>query len=150
MTTIAWDGKTLAVDGAVWSNDLLYRLKKVFRITTPLGEQFLFAATGDTFYCQAVANWLKNGGETPNHKEFGDEKPDSVMGLLIGVDRVITLLSVGLKTATFPDERIFALGASSSIALGAMEAGATAKEAIEICLRRHDGAKLCVDTVSFD
>ena len=46
-------------------------------------------------------------------------------------------------------ERIYAQGAGQEFAWGALEAGATARRAIEIAMKRSDYAGLGVDTVGF-
>ena len=61
MTTIAWDGTTLAADRAAWSSGCKYRVRKVHKLTASNGARFLVALSGDGHYAQALLSWMRGG-----------------------------------------------------------------------------------------
>lgn len=124
MTTIAWDGKTLAGDRQhSMFNDCA---PKVFR----LENGGLFGACGEAQDSVAVREWLE-GGEKP---KVGDGFHAILIknGDLYVIENKLVLMK--------PTRRFFAVGSGRDFAMAAMLLGKTAKEAIAIA------AQLDVDT----
>lgn len=146
MTTIAWDGRTLAADRAAWSSGNKYRVRKVYKVRAPDGRRFLVAFSGDANYCFAVLGWMRGGprpGAYPNK--------DGAYTIAVVIDeknRIWRMDSDDLKYVPVL-EKIHASGAGQDYAIGALEAGATATEAIRITIKRSDYAALGVDSVRF-
>jgi hypothetical protein len=149
MTTIAWDGHTLAADQASWSGGCKRRVRKVFRIAAADGQQFLVGFTGNGSFCMAVLAWMRGERERPDALAFmpATELPNQC-ALVIDEKRRPWLLGNELQY-TLLRERVAAMGAGQDYAWGALEAGATAVQAVRIAIKRSDWAGLGVDAVRF-
>ena len=145
MTTIAWDGTTLAADRAAWSSGQKYRVRKVHKVRATDGQQFLVALTGDGHYAMALLKWMR-GGQHP-----GPYPTDDDYTIAVVIDERKRIWRLGSKMLLYCQvlERVHACGAGQDYAIGALEAGATAAKAIRIAMKRSDYAGLGVDTVRF-
>lgn len=121
MTTLAYDGKTLAADrqitkgGARWS-----RTKKIHQ----LADGRWFAGAGSLDQCIAVRNWLDSGAdpdEAPNADEFE--------ALIVDPDGRVFCIGDGLQISEV--EAPVAMGSGEQFAMMAMRCGANAREAVE-------------------
>lgn len=124
MTTIAWDGKTLAGDRqhSMFNGSA----PKIFRLKS--GD--LFGACGQIQDAYAVREWL-DGGEKPKVE-------DGFHAILI---RFGELIAIENKLILMPTPRqFFAVGSGRDFAMAAMMLGKTAAEAVNIA------ALLDVDT----
>ena len=138
MTTIAWDGKTLAVDSMVTSGGIVTSIdqKKLF---TDVGQYKAVAISGSIVCMNALIEWIKNGeeGDPPKMEEY-----DSIMC----VDKDGRMLTFWHHSSREPQNNsgITSGGNGWEIALGAMEAGANAVEAVEIAckLNIYTGGKV--------
>ena len=147
MTTIAWDGMTLAGDRCSWSSGVRRTVKKVHKVTAPDGRRYLVGFTGDGDFCMAVLAWMKGEGERPAYADFGVDAANQ-FAVVIDEEMKVWALSANLKYSRFYEQRM-AYGAGQDMAWGALEAGADAKTAIQIVARRSDYAGLGVDCVRF-
>ncbi|HBG30680.1 MAG TPA: hypothetical protein DDW98_08645 [Gammaproteobacteria bacterium] len=150
MTTIAWDGKTLAADRCSWSGGIRREVRKVFKINAKDRGPLLVAFSGTGAYCLRVLEWMKGEGERPNPSDWWDRDTIcNACAVAIDSDRRVWLLGNDLHWQRMYEDK-FANGAGHEIAWGALEAGATAVRAIEIAMKRSDFAGLGVDSVEFD
>lgn len=122
MTTIAWDGKTLAADRQLTSNGVRFETTKAHR----LKDGSLFASCGELQQKAIVRNYLNGEAEKPNIS-----KDDDFDGLLIKPDGSAWMLNKNL-TAIPIESSCFATGSGRDFALLAMHMGKTAREAVEI------------------
>lgn len=122
MTTIAWDGKTLAADTlAVSGGGLKRTAEKIFRLT----DGRLYGGSGEYQEVLLVRDWL-NGGTKP-------DKLDDFSGLLIDGTRSYRIES---KCVLMPiAESFHAVGSGRDFALSAMYIGRSAREAVELAMR---------------
>ena len=149
MTTIAWDGTTLAADCCSWSGGVRRKVRKVFKIYTPDRGTLLVAFTGQAAFCMRVLDWMK-GGERPTPSDFYDRAEiTNQCAIAIDESRRVWVLGNDLYWLESLDT-IYANGAGQEFAWGALEAGATAEQAIEIAMKRSDYAGLGVDCVRFE
>ncbi|WVS23948.1 hypothetical protein QkW1_25 [Ralstonia phage QkW1] len=146
MTTIAWDGKTLAADRCSWSGGTRRAVRKVFKVKAPDGRRFLVAFCGNGEFAHAVLAWMRGEADKPDCRDFGVD-PEIACGVVVDERSRVWLLGARLIYQRMR-ERIFANGAGQEFAWGALEAGATAKQAIMIAAKRSDYAALGVDCVS--
>lgn len=125
MTTIATDGRSMAGDGLVTSNGTVFgsACQKVHRL--PDGR--LVGMTGPVYNQQIFLDWLASGGDAPKLLE-GFES------IVLGPDGA---LSYDEHCHCYPEELPTAAGSGRQIAIGAMEAGATPAQAVEIACRRN-------------
>lgn len=121
MTTIAWDGKTLAADSLGDKCGWKIPSQKIIR----LRDGRLYGTAGAFGQCLAVADWL-------NHRDGGAPEAEDAGGIIIGLDghayaveRHATLIRLP-KTA--------AAGSGRDFALAAMRCGKTAAEAVKIAI----------------
>ena len=80
MTTLAWDGRTLAADRAVWSGAICYRVKKVYYVDSPKRGRLLVGFTGTAWFALLALDWLRAGELAP-----GPQCPDSDKGNTLGI-----------------------------------------------------------------
>lgn len=127
MTTIACDGKSMAGDGRACRNDLIVNeaAVKVHR----LADGSLFGGAGDKHELQELRAWLDAGaqGSPPKAKDFAAFVLKRNGELWYHTDRSVPVLT----------EAPNAVGCGEELAIGAMEAGASAQQAIEIASRRN-------------
>jgi hypothetical protein len=149
MTTIAWDGKTLAADSCSWSGGCRRRVRKVFKVKSPAGRQFLVAFAGDGSFALAVLEWMRGNKERPDPLAFMTVEDTQNQCALV-IDQKLRVWQLGATLVySRMRERIYAFGAGQDVAWGALEAGATSAQAIRIAMKRTDYAGIGVDSVSF-
>jgi hypothetical protein len=134
MTTIAWDGKTLAADRASTQGYIVNEVCKIRSIAggKRIRGQRYAALTGDAHICEAMLAWLL-GAEMIR---VPDADWNKACGLIVTIDRRIFRMAVAVGTFEEILSVPFADGGGSEMALGAMLAGADAKRAIELVALR--------------
>jgi hypothetical protein len=145
MTTIAWDGTTLAADKGSWSGGLHQAVRKVHRVTALDGRRFLMAMAGDAVFATQVLRWMR-GGEHPG--QCLADNVDRDVAVVIDERRRIFRLSSRLVYVPY-EGKVHAHGAGQEIALGALMAGADAVKAIKITMQVSDFAARGVNFVRF-
>lgn len=124
MTTIATDGKTMAGDGQGDISDTVvaFTRPKVRR----LSDGSLFGLSGNGHDADALAAWLIDGGKPP---KLGETMALRLMlnGTLQYINEECRPIEIDLPAA---------IGSGMHLALGAMEAGASPKQAVEVACRR--------------
>ncbi len=127
LTTIAYDGERLVSDSrqvGLWKHGL--KSIKIHRV----GDR-LFGVAGDVVECERYIAWVKAGEPQDNKPEFDvDDDSFGVMivqdGRCYELDERLIRYEVGVP---------YAMGTGSKFAMGAMYAGADAKEAVQIASR---------------
>lgn len=117
MTTIAWDGRTLAGD----TQHSMFRGNgdKVFR----LNDGSLFGSCGQTQDGVAVMEWLAGGGEKPKVE-------DGFHAILVKDGKLYSLEN---KLVHLEQRRpFFAIGSGRDYAMAAMFLGKTAADAVRV------------------
>lgn len=139
MSTIAWDGKTLAGDRlGVRGEGLRFEVVKVFA----LSNGSLYGGVGKHDNVLQVLWWLENGGEPPN---LGSEA--SFSGLVVMPEKKVHLFDELLVPKPVL-ESFFAIGSGRDFAIAAMALGQTAAQAIELAMRYDIYTGIGVDVVS--
>lgn len=145
MTTIAWDGHTLAADQASWSNGVKRRVCKLHRF-----DDGLFAGVGDGAFVEAYAAFRR--GERalmPDAQSYNVEKSETIGVFIRRADwRIFSVTSLGELLPI--NEKHYATGAGQEFAWGALDAGASAVEAVKIAMYRSDYAGIGVDSMTMD
>jgi hypothetical protein len=131
MTIICYRDGIMAADGAQYMGSMrVSRMEKI--ICLPGGE--LFAATGPAGYIQRLHNWLR--GAVPGPMPRTDDEGFS--GLLISPLGLVQ--AIDCFGELFPMEAPWlAIGYPDAFARGCMAGGATAEQAVRLCLEHHDG-----------
>lgn len=146
MTTIAWDGRTLAADKGSWCGGFHHAVKKVHRVTAPDGRRYLVAFCGDPVFATSILRWMRGEVENPGICLDADKDRDSA----VVVDESLQVWRLSARLVYVPIEgRLHTHGAGQEIAMGALMAGADAVKAIRITMQVSDFAARGVDFVRF-
>lgn len=141
MTTIATDGKSMASDGMCkdqCDTIVMMTREKVRR----LSDGRIVGASGNSFDIESWIQWLEAGksGLCPiEGDQFG--------GLILMLDGTVRWVDYkGRETIV---DLPAATGSGQDLAIGAMEAGATAAAAIEIACKRdpYSGGLITIETL---
>ncbi|HEY9101833.1 hypothetical protein [Chitinimonas sp.] len=134
MTTIAWDGKTVAADTQANNSGLRSRTKKLFR----LKDGATYGFTGEIQDGRVVYEWLDNGQHEPRPTVSA-----GFVALLICPDgRAYTMED---KLVLLPVLEPFrAIGSGRNFAMGALAVGADAVRAVAaaIALDVYSGGEI--------
>lgn len=142
MTTIAWDGTTLAADKQATNAGLRRTVTKIFR-----AGDLMFAACGDLAESLEVIEWIKAGADPEKlPASQRSERWNSIF--TVTKQGVIKVYECGPYPIQFEDE-IFACGSGRDFALGAMRMGADAVRAVEVASGFDSGTGCGVDRLSF-
>lgn len=123
MTTIAWDGKTLAADRRV-SYGSISDAKTTKIAKTKYG---LCGASGNSSLGAAFKRWFQNG-EKGDPPPLGKDGETATAFIIRGAGVRLHYDQWGWYEA---DPGPFAMGSGYEIAIGAMESGKTAVEAVQ-------------------
>lgn len=146
MTTIAWDGKTLAGDRPGDYQGTRVRVRKVYKVRIkngPITGEALIGGAGDGALIAHWRGWLLGEQEKPVWT-----REASFTGII--VDRRCRVWQV--EWNLIPMRRIqkqYAIGSGRGEAMAAMVCGATARLAVGIAARLECNTGMGVDTVSF-
>lgn len=148
MTTVAWDGTELAGDRKAVFGGTPMRIEqpKVARVRAPGGRIALVGFSGAMSVVLAYRHFMA-GGPRP---DYGDQSQDTALNILLIDDtcRVWFRTSKRDIWEWFNVEQ-WAIGSGCDYALGAMAAGATAREAVRIASKLDNGTGFGVDAVRF-
>jgi ATP-dependent protease HslVU (ClpYQ) peptidase subunit len=123
MTTIAWDGTTLAADRRATLGSVRMTVCKIGRGR----DGNLVGVSGTAALIEAVLHWLCEGGERP---EGQDDKGDFCAVLEVTAEgEVYRHERLGRFRVL---DRFFAVGSGADFAMAAMHCGRTAAEAVAV------------------
>lgn len=128
MTTVAWDGKTLAADTCMSGAYIA-----VFTKTFQLPDGRLFAGAGEIQDILLAVKWLTEGGDRP--------ELDAMNSILIYPDGRAFFLDEKLVEMRI-NESIAATGSGAQFAIAALYLGASAEKAIEVAAHFDTGTSL--------
>lgn len=123
MTTVAWDGETMAAD----SRTIGDFIEPKPRIKIHLFEDLVIGCAGDVATIETFLLWIKDPEKNPK-PEVGGE--DAEFSALIWDRKNCTLTSYEDKLVPIDVGAPNAIGSGAQFAMGAMYHGATAKEAV--------------------
>jgi ATP-dependent protease HslVU (ClpYQ) peptidase subunit len=126
MTTIATDGKTMAGDGLVVSNNTITDV--AFQKVRRLNDGRLAGHSGNAYDAEAFFNWLESGGDCPVMTE------NCSAALVLGLDG--SVISYDHRGRKLLEPSKAAIGSGSDHALTAMDAGCSPERAVEIAAAR--------------
>jgi len=144
MTTIAWDGKTLAADKRATHGGLIFTVTKIFRI-----RGYLVGASGDFDRIMETIAWFSDGADpakVPPHSRSNDEY---VGMLVIGPGGLIEKYERGPLPYRI-ESKLHAIGSGRDFAMAAMYLGKTAIEAVEVATALDTGTGNGVDTLMLE
>lgn len=147
MTTIAFDGRTLAADRGSWSGGFHQHVKKVHRVTAPDGRRFLVALMGEGAFAVRVLRWMR--GEIDHPGQCLKDNEDRDCAVVIDEQRRVWRLSASRLEYVQYQGNLHSAGAGQEFAMGALMAGADAVKAVKITMQVSDYAARGVDWVRF-
>lgn len=143
MTTIVWDTKTFAADRQTTFGGTPVAGNKITK-TKYKGQEAFIGTAGEVEVCTAVEDWIKAGCK--GSPKLPEEPQFSAM---IVVKSGEVYFMSGSTFAHSMGKTKWAIGSGADYALGAMYAGRSAKEAVEIASQLDTGTGLGVDVVTF-
>lgn len=142
MTTIAWDGKTLAADRKVTYGNVSDGA--VTKIVKRKKDGALCGCSGNTAEAAAFKRWFLKGGKGDYPGKLTVEGSVTHAFILYSPEKLVCYTGNGWYEK---DAVIWAEGSGWELALGAMAAGATATEAVHIASRFDSNTGSDVDTL---
>ena len=140
MTTIAWDGKTLAGDKQATNGGTPWQTTKVFKIETN-GKKYLVGFSGNLADGQRFVKFVKEGFK-------GKPKYDCLDAISIDEKGSITSYSENHNPDVI-EPKFYAIGSGRDFALGVLAYGADAIDAVRIATELDINTGLGIDAVSF-
>lgn len=161
MTTIAWDGKTLASDsrGTDDNEMVLTNCQKLYTLSN--GAILGTAGDDDIRKLMKLIGKAKKPSELPSKKKLAATKTD-FKGILVLRTGEVYIVEVAKPKSLDADvdewtgyiceitDSMCAVGTGAPYAYGAMEFGASAEEAVEVACRRDPFSALPVQILKID
>ena len=133
MTVVAWDSKILAADKMAMCGDTLKKVTKIFK----LKHGKIVAFTGDLDLGLVMRDWYQSGADRQTFPKQRDEK--EAWGTLAVASRDGCFFYERYGVAIPVEDCFMAWGAGREAAIGAMEMGATAVEAVAVASKWVSG-----------
>lgn len=127
MSTVAWDGKSLAAD-----KQLTGSYKQCGWKITMMPDGVVAAGVGDTWRVLALFQWYSNGADPEKWPFDYDDTPGSRQALILADKKMVVEFEVTCAPVSYPRGQKLAWGHGADFAMGAMAAGCGAKRAVEI------------------
>jgi len=127
VSTVAWDGKTIAADRGGVTYERMHLLDKLF----VLDDGTIAACTGVYEIGQLMLQWYVDG-KKPEQFPKAAQDPDNSTTLIVIPDGHGQAYQITSQPVLVPVECPMAWGSGGDIALGAMHAGANADKAVQI------------------
>lgn len=138
MTCIAWDGQNIAADRQSTYCGARITCTKLFKI-----DEVRYAATSGTRDCGLLLiEWYRAGSVVADWPQF-QSKEDFTNLIVVEYGELFYYSQEPIKLKC--EDKLFAMGNGREFALGAMEFGANAMQAVEIANKHSTGCGLGVD-----
>ena len=140
MTTIAYDGRTLAGDKLAVQHDVVSKVTKIHHI--PDG---MVGFSGQTDRIGVMLEWFRNGrvaADWPEQLNSGDAE-----ALFVALDGSVLVYS----SSPYPiveDQKFYAIGSGVKFALAAMHLGKSAKTAVAVACALSNTSGQGIDTLT--
>lgn len=150
MTTVAFRNGILAFDSRVCAEHMIIQKEFTKGIKT---ENHLCAYAGDVGFGELFLEWVKNGmNPSDPPKTMVNNSAEDIEALVIDKKGNVILWTSapsGMLPINLGKIPFYAIGTGAEFAFGAMEAGLTAKEAVEIAIKYDQNSGQPVKTISF-
>jgi ATP-dependent protease HslVU (ClpYQ) peptidase subunit len=138
MTTIAWDGRTLAADRQSTWGGTPTKTRKIFRAINDDGREVIYGCAGLAHECTAYTRWINGEIKEPKLTDISIMSIDC-KGQIWHTNQTMLWTLIKVKQ--------WAIGSGCDYALGAMASGKSAVEAIIIASKLDVNTGLGVDTL---
>lgn len=150
MSTIAFDGVVLAADNGGWAGGLVGRSLKLVPLTMKDGSKWIFGTFGSAAFSEIALEFMAGHGPAPLGTDFDEDLlPGAIWALAVNADGECFRVQANFRFDKVLDPFASA-GAGRDIAMGALAAGATAIQAINIAEQYTDYAKFGCTAMRFD
>ena len=140
VTTLAWDGMSLAADRQSTYNGTKYETRKIRDCSA-----WIYAGCGSKDAIEFIAQWLTAGANAAERPMIDE---DGLMGIAIRKSDGRAFLVEGKRPILIEvHAKRWALGSGSDFALSAMELGKSAFEAVRFAARFDVGTGMGVDSI---
>ena len=145
MTCVAWDGETLSADNQMTSWEVPVKYKKVHKI-----NGCLTGLMGEASVCCDIQQWFTDGANPDKYPTTASNALEDKLGYFIVVDPDLNLKMYTRSPNPIVYGKIkFAFGSGMDVAIGAMEAGKTSREAVMIANKKKVSCGIGVNSISF-
>ena len=146
MTCIVYDGKnTLAGDNQMTSWGVPMKIKKVSKVNGYLTGLMGGANTGID-----ILEWFRAGAVAKDFPKTAQSATGDDVGFLIVICEKKGALLYSKSPNPLPyGKQSFAWGSGMDLAIGAMESGKTASQAVKIAISKNTGCGFGITTISF-
>lgn len=142
MTTVAWDGHTLAADKRSCFGTLIHTVTKIYRV-----RGCLVAGAGDFDRIQEAVAWFESGADPAKLPPFQRDNNDFVGLVVIQPDKTILRYERGPYPFKI-ESPFYAMGSGRDFAMAAMHLGLKAKEAVQVAMALDSGSGNGIDTMT--
>lgn len=143
MTTIAWDGRTLAADRQATAGSAVYMVNKLHR-----HGPWLLAYVGDSDAGEEVLAWFRAGAKPDDFPER--QRQDDRFAPLLAIQRGEIRIYERTPHPIRYSPQKFAMGSGRDFALAAMHCGKSAAEAVEVASMFDPGTGFGVDAMEIE
>lgn len=144
MTVYAWDGHHVAADKQATMGGARLGITKIRRI----GDKIVVGA-GSLSGLIIMFNWIENGEDFEQWPESQKDSDNSAYMLVVPAnDKPYRYESLPARIPI--EDPFFAGGDGGQFAWGALAAGATAKEAVEIAVKYAEGCGVGIDVMGHE
>ncbi len=140
MTTICFDGITLAADKQCTIYNTPTKVTKIYKVVED-GDTFLYGCAGNATEAYAFHLWTI--GELEQRPKLSN-----IQIIMIDYEKTVYIADKNLIYLPIQSKK-WAIGSGGDYALGAMYAGKTAKEAVKIASQLDVYTGNAVDTLTF-
>ena len=144
MTTLVWDGTTLAADKQANVAGMRRQVTKIHKF-----DNNLVGFSGDYDFAMDMLEWLKSGGEPKTFPETQKKEDTYVNTLWIPSPDKIFVFERSPYPIDFSENMFICMGSGRDFAYGAMDMGADAIRAVEIANKYDTGSGLGIDFLRF-
>lgn len=131
MTVICWDGRFVAAD-SLESYGSCRSVQPIQKLRVRKG--IIFACTGTGALFEPMIEWYLGGRVLDALPKTGDSHKDTKLLIFEAGRAWVCSPDLPYRAELFAPD---AWGIAADMAIGAMEAGATAEQAVEICIKRE-------------
>lgn len=142
MTTIAWDGKTLAADKRISFGSLPAVTTKVHRI-----DGALVAGCGEAALIQEMLQWLRDGAKPADYPARQRDPKENATVLLVRANGDVRQYETSPHPLVIENE-FWAVGSGRDFAMAAMHLGCDARRAVLVASEFDTGTGNGVDTLT--
>lgn len=151
MTTIAWDGKTLAADRRMTWGNTISQTNKLFRVTGNIFTDALIGISGEGDHYPTIQHWFNVlNCDTTKYPESQTDKTRDVGCTILMITQDLKIWTFGLSPHPMRvEDSQWAIGSGMDFAIAAMYCGQDACSAVRVASIFDKNSGNGVDKLSF-